>query len=194
LKTVIYATAVSIAAVSTAFAGSYTAPVVEPVMTAPVAVVDRGVDWTGFYAGLQYGTGDLEARFGGTTFDLGDYDGYGLHAGYLHDLGQWVLGGELSYDRVSPDGIPDSADLIRLRARAGFDLGRFQPYATVGGARLSYNGLSETGVTYGIGGEYLVTDRFSLGAEYSRVHFNDVQGTGADLRAGLLQLRGSFRF
>ena len=95
---------------------------------------------------------------------------------------------------MSPDGIPDSADLIRLRARAGFDLGRFQPYATLGGARLSYNGLSETGFTYGIGGEYLVTDRFSLGAEYSRVHFNDVQGTGVDVRAGLLQLRGSFRF
>ncbi|MDQ7775140.1 MAG: outer membrane beta-barrel protein [Paracoccus aminovorans] len=177
-----------------ALAGGYQSPVVE---TAPVAVVETApaeVDWTGFYAGLQGGQGNADVSFGSASADLGDFDAWGLHGGYQRDMGQYVLGGELDYNRLTGDG-DGHADLWRLRGRVGADLGKFQPYVTLGVARYSDDELSETGFSYGIGAEYLLTPRFSMGAEYSRNSFSDVADRdGLDLDADAVQLRGSFRF
>ena len=85
MKFVALTVAASLAA-SASFAGGYVAPVVDtaPVVT-PVVPVQAGPDWSGFYAGLQYGQGNAELSDGlGDT----DYDGYGAHAGYLFDFGQ----------------------------------------------------------------------------------------------------------
>jgi opacity protein-like surface antigen len=179
----------------TAFAGSleYT-----PVEAAPVPVEVQSysdVSWTGGYVGLQFGTGDIEASFEGES-DKIDFDSFGLHAGYMYDLGQVVLGGELSFDRVSADGEDGGdADMARLRGIAGYDMGKFMPFLTLGGARLSGDGDSETGITYGIGAQYLVTDKFAVGLEYSRTSFSDIEGeAGLDADIDLIQLRGSFRF
>lgn len=177
-----------------AFAGGYQAPVVE---TTPAVVVETAaaeVDWTGFYAGLQYGQGNADASYAGYSADIGDFDAWGLHAGYLRDMGKYVLGGELDYNRLTGDG-DGHADLWRLRGRVGADLGKFQPYLTLGVARYSDEDLSETGFTYGIGAEYLFTPRFSMGVEYSRNSFHDVADVdGLDLDADAVQLRASFRF
>jgi opacity protein-like surface antigen len=153
------------------------------------------VSWTGGYVGLQFGTGDIEASFEGES-DKIDFDSFGLHAGYMYDLGQVVLGGELSFDRVSADGEDGGdADMARLRGIAGYDMGKFMPFLTLGGARLSGDGDSETGITYGIGAQYLVTDKFAVGLEYSRTSFSDIEGeAGLDADIDLIQLRGSFRF
>ncbi|MDO5641906.1 MAG: outer membrane beta-barrel protein, partial [Paracoccus sp. (in: a-proteobacteria)] len=85
---------------------------------------------------------------------------------------------------------------------AGYDAGRFLPYATLGVAKLSFdttpNGaldISETTVTYGIGADFKVTERFVVGAEYSVQNFDDVADfSGLDIDTNLLQIRGSFRF
>lgn len=190
MKTLLYVAAASLLS-GTAFAGGYVAPVVpaEPVTVVPVA---QETDWTGFYAGLQYGQGDADAD-GAAIATSGDLDAYGLHAGYLHDFGKFILGGEFSYDKVDFDDFDSDGDLWRLRARAGYDLGRFQPYATLGAARFSGD-LSDTGVTYGIGAEYLVTDRFSVGLEYSRIDFSDFDDTDVDVDTDLVQIRASYRF
>ncbi|TRW97468.1 porin family protein [Paracoccus sp. M683] len=183
-----------------AFAGGYVAPVVEtaPVVAAPVIEPQTG-DWTGFYAGLQYGKGNAEFTQGGASIDS-DYDAYGIHGGYLHDFGSYVLGGELDYNKADIDDVDDKADLVRLRARAGYDMGRFLPYVTIGAAHISADNVSgidvsETGLTYGIGGEFKVTDRVSLGAEYTRSDFSDVDDIdGLDLDTDLVQVRASFHF
>src|SRR5690554_4935072 len=106
MKIIALATAASLMA-GTAFAGGMSAPVVSPEpmtpMPAPIAVSD----WSGFYVGAQYGTGGLD-------FDLGpdlDTTGYGLHAGYLWDLGQFVVGAELDYNRLSVDTAPEDIDM-----------------------------------------------------------------------------------
>lgn len=181
-----------------AFAGGYSAPVVEP---APAPIVATPVstevsDWTGFYAGAQYGQGQAEFNIDdGDT----DFDAYGVHAGYNYDLGNWVVGGELDYNKIDADDLSDKGDLTRLRARAGYDMGKFMPYVTLGAAYLSQDiaggDISETDVTYGIGAEYKVTERFSVGAEYTKQDFSDVADVdGLDLDTDMVQMRASFRF
>ena len=180
-----------------AIAGGYATPVVEaaPIAAAPVApvVIEQTSDWTGFYAGLQYGKSS-----GAKTDDI-DFGTYGLHGGYLHDLGKFVVGGELDYNKVKIDinNVKGKGHVTRLRARAGYDLGRFLPYATIGAAYMSTElpGFDISGIsaTYGIGADFKVSERFTVGAEYTRNNSDNVFGA-KDLAGGLMQLRGSFRF
>ena len=66
-------------------------------------------DWTGFYAGGQIGWADVEYPNssplvpGGISFD-GTGGALGLHAGYNHDFGTFVLGAEISLDFVPSSG------------------------------------------------------------------------------------------
>lgn len=190
MKIAVYALAASFLA-GASFAGGFAVPV-GPADVAPAAA---GTDWTGFYAGLHYGQGEFTASRGRASADLGDIDAFGVHLGYLHDMGRFVLGGELDYNNVDlQNGSAGSSDMWRLRGRAGYDMGRFQPYLTLGVARLSDSGESETGVTWGFGGDYLLNDTVSLGLEYSRSSFQNVVDTDIDLDADLLQVRASYRF
>lgn len=192
-----------IAASSSAFAGGYVAPVVEPAPVVEAAPVVASTDWSGFYAGLQYGQGDAEAEGFGMSVDAGDFDAMGVHGGYNRDFGQFVLGGELDYNQIDIDDVDEDGDLVRLRARAGYDAGRFLPYVTLGVARLSGDvdgeDISETGFTYGIGADVAVTEKFTVGAEYTRNDFSDVLedeiGTsGVDLDTDMVQIRASYHF
>lgn len=194
MKLAVYAAIAAATAASGAQAGGYVAPVVE----APVAVTPApqpvSVDWTGFYAGLQYGKGSAELSYAGASDDT-DVDGYGVHAGYLRDFGSYVLGGELDYNKIDPDEGDNDGDLYRLRARAGYDMGRFLPYVTLGAAHFKASDVSETGLTYGIGADFKVTDKFTVGAEYSRNDFSDVEDIdGLDLDTDLVQIRASYHF
>lgn len=192
------AVAISLASATAALAGGTVAPLVEtqPLIVAPVSAPST---WTGFYAGLQYGQGSTELSGGGVSVDFGDFDALGLHAGYARDLGQFVVGGELNYDSVEFDDFSGTGDLWRLRGRVGYNMGQFQPYVTLGLARLSGDDLSENGITYGIGAEYLVNDKFSFGLEYSHTEFtdfleDDLGFSGIDFEADLVQIRASYRF
>ncbi|HWL56657.1 MAG TPA: porin family protein [Paracoccus sp. (in: a-proteobacteria)] len=181
-------------AATAAQAGGYAAPVVEQPVVAPVVAPVETADWTGFYAGIQYGKGNAELDYAGASADS-DFDGYGLHAGYMRDFGNFVLGGELDYNRVSLDDTDEDGDLWRLRGRAGYDMGKFLPYATLGVAQLELGDLSETGITYGLGADYMINDKFTVGAEYTRNDFNDIDDVdGADLDTDLFQVRASYRF
>ncbi|MDB6177761.1 porin family protein [Paracoccus sp. Z330] len=197
MKLVIAAVTSSLIAGS-AYAGGYAAPTVEP-SPEPVTVtpiVNDPSDWTGFYAGLQYGQGNAEFNNG---LGESDTDAYGVFGGYNYDLGNWVVGGELDYNKIDADDLDDKGDLVRLRARAGYDLGKFMPYVTLGAAHLSQDiaggDISETDVTYGIGAEYKVTERFTVGAEYTKQDFGDVADVnGLDLDTDMVQMRAAFRF
>lgn len=188
MKIALYAAGASLLA-STAFAGGLTPPVAEPVIATPVAPVAVG-DWTGFYAGLQYGQGKLEI-VDGASFA---FDAYGAHAGYLRDFGQFVVGAEIDYNELDAGALGGSSiDMLRLRARVGYDMGDFLPYATIGMAQISAGDETETGMSYGIGGEFKVTERISLGAEFS---WNDFELVGApeDTSFDTIQVRASYRF
>jgi len=175
-----------------AIAGNLSDPVVETV-EAPVFVpAPVGADWTGGYAGLNLGYGDVD----GTGAADGDDTTYGLHVGYDYDFGTWVLGGELEYDEIDIDlaGAANADSVTRLKLRGGYDLGRTLIYATAGAARLQTSIGDDTGEFIGVGVAYQVSDRFTVGGELLEHRFDDIGGTGVDADATTFNVRGSFRF
>ncbi|MFV0410522.1 MAG: outer membrane protein [Paracoccus sp. (in: a-proteobacteria)] len=181
-----------------AFAGGYAQPVADPIIVEPPMPSEQSA-WDGFYLGGQYGTGSLDFSYAGYSEDF-DADAYGVHAGYLRDLGQWVIGVELDYNNLELDDadIDGNGDMTRLRARAGYDFGKVLPYVSLGTAWISTKDSdgAEVGVTYGVGVDFMpFNDKFSVGLEYSRQDFNDIDGIdGLDLTADMFQLRAAYRF
>lgn len=183
-----------------AFAGGPTEPVIDPA-PAPVATyapVATGGDWTGFYAGGSLGYADVT---GSTT--LGDeVNGltYGVHAGYLQDLGNIVLGGELELSGadITDDVSGLSVDSVaRAKARVGYDAGQFMPYLTAGVAQLTTSGAiddKDTGYFGGVGLDYQLSDQLTVGGEVLQHKFDDFAGSGIDVEAMSIGARVSFRF
>lgn len=187
-----------LAAMTPALAGGYTAPVVEPVVAAPAPVVVAGRDWTGFYAGGQLGYGEASAD--GLSDDASGAFG-GVHAGYLHDFGNWVLGGELAYSGAdisldTPDASVDSMLLAKLKV--GADMGQWLLYGTAGAghyeASVAGTDYSDTGYFAGLGADYALNDSWTVGAEVLRHWADDFDGTGVDGDMTTLGMRASFRF
>lgn len=177
----------------TSFAGNLADPVVE----APVIVPAPAplTDWTGFYTGLQLGYGDVDS-------DSGQLDGnnalYGFHAGYDYDLGNYVIGAELDYDKADIDlggGAANIDSIARLKFKGGYDFGDTLLYATAGAARADTSVGDETGPFIGLGMTYRVTERYTVGAELLHHQFDDVGGVaGNDLDATTLTVRAGIRF
>ncbi|MGC1495556.1 MAG: outer membrane beta-barrel protein [Sulfitobacter sp.] len=190
--------AVTSALGSMALAGTIEETPVEQSVAPPVftpAPVNIGGDWTGFYTGLQLGHADADSATGALD---GDDTSYGFHAGYDYDFGQFVLGGELDYDKtdISLGGGAASIDSVaRAKIRGGYDLGRTLVYATAGAARADTSVGDETGPFVGLGVAYQVTDRYLIGAEILEHRFDDVGGVaGNDIDATTISIRGSLRF
>lgn len=214
MKTTLLAALIAGGATAAA-AGGYNAPVVETAPTAPVVVAPAeqpSGDWTGFYAGLQFGK--METEFDGLDANVFRIDGfningknYGVHAGYLRNFGRFVGGAELSYDKqddlevsgVNVDGL--DGNLLRAKLLAGYDAGQLLPYAAISLSRaeLGFNGgdQSETGLGFGLGVKYMATPRFLIGAEWMRNSFEFDGGTEfGDIDADLdtLNINASYRF
>jgi opacity protein-like surface antigen len=170
-------------------------PAQQPVEIVPVAATS---DWTGAYAGLQV---DL---FDGTAVLGGDFEGnaFGLFGGYRHDFGTLVIGGEIDYMVGELDfalGGLDVDSLVRLGLEVGYDAGPALIYATVGLAQLevSQGGASGDGdgLFYGLGIDYMVSDRVTLGAEILRHEFDDFNNLpGNNLEATTFGINVAYRF
>lgn len=194
MKAVYLAAAASLVAGS-AFAGGYVAPVVEaPVVVPVVAPVTASTDWTGFYGGVQAGRLDSTLKNDGVADLSGDGSTYGLHAGYLHDFGQAVVGGELAYNKLSGfkwDGtdVKRDGDQTTVKLLAGYDAGRVLPYATVGYSNLTIKAdgalpkADGDGYLVGVGAKFMATDNILVGGEVAKhiyKDFNDVSGQKLD--------------
>lgn len=199
-----------------AFAGNLQEPVVEPVIAAPIQVQPIS-DWTGFYVGAQAGYGTTstlrwssstssQALFSQPHDDLSGGFG-GVHAGYLYDLGQWVVGGELDYDwgDISRSFGPVDAkidEIYRLKLIGGYDMGNGLLYATAGGfnANLKLSGPSGTyngddsGWLAGVGYKHKFTENWIGGVEALYHKASDFDGTGADLKLNTISARISYKF
>jgi opacity protein-like surface antigen len=167
-----------------------------PTHEAPVAVattVSHDASWTGFYAGAQYSFGDAEVDSGGDQ----DYEAFGVHGGYLHDFGSFVLGGELDYSQgdVETSAGDVDADIFRLKAIAGYDLGKFLPYVTAGIANVDLGASGEdTSEFFGVGVNYAVNDDWRVGAEYLIDSANDFDNSGVDVDLDSFNLRVGYSF
>jgi outer membrane immunogenic protein len=137
-------------------------------------------DWSGAYVGVQSANSSYTNRYyENGVFDNLPVDGggsmTGVFAGYNHQIGNFVLGGEIAHLSGEPayDLFPGYVytDMLDLKARAGYSLGRVLPYAVIGWSMTEWTNDTLTpvdadGFAYGIGAEFLVTDRVVVGLEY----------------------------
>ncbi|MFO1203646.1 MAG: porin family protein [Tabrizicola sp.] len=199
MKTI--AAMIATAAISApAFAGGPVTAVEEPVIVpAAEPYVAPGLDWSGAYVGAQLGYGDVDSNGAGL-------DGYGwlggVHAGYRWDMGSWVAGTELSWDKSSIDlGAVDGDQLdsvAALKLMAGREIGNSLVYGTVGAAyaNASVGGadLSDNGLVYGVGFDHALNDKWTVGGELLGHKFDNFDGTGNDLDATTLKAKVALRF
>ena len=192
-------TAISLATLagfaSAASAGGLAQPVAggatEFIFGIPADAVD---DWTGSYIGLQIGRGTIDG-----AQDL-DVTTYGAHAGYLRDLGTYVVGVEIDNDRARIEDEPtDGNRVTRLKAIVGYDAGKFMPYAVAGLANLRVEDgiggvFDNRGSVFGAGVAYKVNSRIRVGAEVLRHDFNDINDTTGDVDVTTFAVKASYSF
>lgn len=182
---------------SPAWAGGPTVVVAEPVIAAPVLVAAPSVNWTGGYVGTLLGYGKLETgepRSSNST-------GVGaLTAGYDHDFGQWVLGGELM---AAPGagveiGGREVENFLGARVKAGYKMdpsGRWLGQGSLGYARVSHEAVGggdsrhTSAPMFGLGVSYLHSSNVSLSGEVLAIR----DGSGGP-RGTTLLLGAQYRF
>lgn len=182
-----------------AFAGGVGDPAPAPAPTiVPAPMPVATTDWSGFYAGGSLGYGDVTGS--ATLGDDVNGATYGVFGGYLYDLGNYIVGGELEIEGSNITDTVSGLDVdsvARLKFRAGYDAGQWLPYVTAGAAQLTTSGAiddSDTGAFYGVGADYQVSDRMRVGAEVLQHNFDDFAGSGIDVDATTLAARVSFQF
>jgi outer membrane immunogenic protein len=191
----------TVALTAPAFAGGPVAVSEEP-MIVPAAepYVAAGPDWSGAYVGAQLGYGDVDSNDAGL-------DGYGwlggVHAGYRWDLGNWVAGTELTWDKTAID-LGDTAgdeldSVAALKLTAGREIGNSLVYGALGIAQANAStavgeDLSDTGLVYGLGFDYAVNDSWTVGGEVLEHKFDDFDGTGVDFDATTVKAKVSLQF
>lgn len=162
-----------------------------------------GTEWSGMYFGLQTGSDNSELSKGDVSADFPDSTDIGAHFGYMRDMGAVVVGGEAEYGSLTFDDLDGDATVLRLKARVGYDAGKFMPYLTVGVANFSINepgdDISETGFSAGLGIDYMATDKFIVGAELLTDRYNSfaedqVGESGVTYTFNAIEVRASLRF
>lgn len=175
---------------------SQAADVGYPVSAPALSYGDAGLavatqDWSGAYVGASIGgrtAGDFD-------FDLGDYGlTAGAQAGYLQQLGMFVLGGEvqglwtdeLHYALTPGAGLRQDWS-VAAKGRAGVALGDLLLYGTGGAvfSELKSTGAASSpsdwhaGAVFGGGVDHKLGDNLSLRAEYLQTRFFDINTTVA---------------
>ncbi len=168
---------------------------------APAAAQTPGLvydaDWTGPYAGLQFGRSIADMSSG----DDGTGSAFGLQAGYRNDFGSFVLGGEVQYDWTHlelGDGQGSVDSLGRLKVDAGYGVGSWLFYGTFGATRAAaeFEGddYDEWGWLAGFGVDYMVTEPIAIGFEVQHHGFGELGDTGRDFDATTVEAGITFRF
>jgi opacity protein-like surface antigen len=153
--------------------------------TSPVLAEET---WTGFHLGVHGGTSELSV---GPLDDSGAM--YGIQAGYDHDFGKFIIGGEIDYSTAEYTiaGTTGDIDSLRLKLRGGYDLGRAMIYGIVGIGDFDDGIDSENGSTLGLGLSYKATENIIISGEYLRDSFDVL---GIDIDVDSLSLRAAYKF
>ena len=142
--------------------------------------------WTGGYAGLSVGYSNIwdsfEAHANGML--LGGFAGYNIRVG-----GRFVAGLEgeyASFNQPFDDGSGvESIQSFAAKIRGGYAHDRFFAYGMIGAQHATAKAvlttpvgplalaLGDTTYVLGAGVDVAVTDRISVGAEYSRAFYHD---------------------
>ena len=115
----------------------------------------------------------------------------------VKDLGKIVVGIEGNYDMIDLNlngGAVVVDNVVRLKLIGGYDLGPALLYATVAAVRADSSIGSDNGTAMGIGVDYALTGRVTVGAELLEHRFKDFAASGINLDATTANLRVGFRF
>jgi outer membrane immunogenic protein len=197
---------VSAAALFLSVAGAQAADL--PAVAPQVAIAPM-YNWSGFYLGAQigyaWGNADRVNTLGfANDFDFDGVIG-GIHAGYNHQINNWVLGveGDIEISGADGDdsGVGGSVDTIEaqwlgsIRARVGYAFDRTLVYVTGGIAFAGIDATSNNGVaaisddnthvgwTIGAGIERALTDNITARIEYRYTDLGDQDYTLAPAAA-----------
>lgn len=206
ITSLLTATAASaLLAFSAAYAGGYTPPVAEkPVVAAPTSPVanTRTNTWSGFYAGMQMSYSDFSVNIDGTDDATGGV--YGIHAGYNHQLNNnMVLGGEITYDHSSAESdVWEVERLMSARAKVGYARDRWMVYAFGGLAHIRTEGRvgrghgKSKGAVYGVGFDYAMTPKWTLGGSWEAYRFDDFKHDRdeREVDGGSVKVKASYHF
>lgn len=210
IKKFAFGTALAALATAPAFAGGYTAPVIE---TAPVVVESIPAvipAWTGGYVGanLNYGKGEVKGEFENDATKIKPDGASGaIRGGYDWQMGQGVFGVGAEYNLGKyKDTIGDTTaelkNVATIFARAGYAFNdNLLGYGMLGysRAKLEINGaqsVSETvdGVMAGLGAEYRFNQNWSGYAEYAYNDLGDANDAYTDVKLNQVKLGVNFRF
>lgn len=199
MNKVVYLALIASAAPMAVLAGGAAQPIIEPVLVVPAAVVVMpGVDWTGGYVGATLGYGDVTADGGPEDAEAATV---GLNLGYRRDFGQFVLGGELNYshdDINVKSGLDQVNSTTGAQLMLGADLGQTLVYVSGGYARANATvaGISGTddGYSVGLGADYLLNDKWTVGAEAKSFTYADFNNSGVDLKNMTVGVKIGMRF
>lgn len=175
-----------------------------------VASAASAQDWAGFYGGLSIATNDGTQDYdfdGDTDYDLSG-QAFGLFAGYNVSSGPLVYGGELAFSRggVYEEELDNSQSyqgefeytyFADLKGRLGYSTGNVLLFGTVGYSFTEFLSSTDTydtdGPIFGVGVDYMVQDRYFIGAELlNRSYDVDVDGFESEINS--LSLRGGLTF
>lgn len=201
MKTIFSAAFFTLSA-SAAVAGGYAADVVTVDPITPVAAAVETGEWTGVYTGLSYGRTSADVSQDGVAggYDM-DADTFGLHMGYMRDYGRFVGGAEIGYEHFG-NFDADGRDLgevdgraIRAKLIAGYDAGRFLPYAAISFADYEIDDnaydYSDTSFGYGLGVKFKATEKFMVGAEWMR---DSIEPEDLNIDLDTVNVSVSYRF
>ncbi len=165
-------------------------------------------DWAGNYAGLSLtsNNGATPAHFDGDDYKLGKNGVAGAFVGKRWDVGSAVMGAELD---ISGSGL--QADLLNngdtysmgtfvdSKVSVGVPLGKALLYGFAGLSASTVNGDGEKysawGTNMGVGVDYMVTDKMSVGAEVMRRSFKNSYGSnGSSDGSTAVSVRVAFHF
>jgi outer membrane immunogenic protein len=191
---------IALSGVAPANAGGPVAAVSEPAVAMPAApaYAAPASNWTGGYMGAQLGYGNIKS--GGAGLD-GDGMLGGVYGGYRMNFGSFVTGAEVGYDssKIKLGSTGDKLNnMMHLKLLAGYDMGKTLIYTsaglaradtTVGGVKVAGNGLQ-----LGIGADYALTDKWTVGGELDGNRFNNIGGSGVDLKATTVAAKIAYRF
>ncbi len=161
MKTLFFATAISTFSALSASADSATP-----------------TNWSGFYGGLSASSysGQTTQTVGGipNVYALSTKSAVGVFAGYNWQNGHLVLGGELAYTDPDQGHILFPATHLNktfdAKLRAGYATEKTLFYGVIGGSSASITDFGTnvklSGLSYGMGVDYALTDKIVIGAEY----------------------------
>ena len=161
-------------------------------------------DFSGAYVGLSANWTDTKSSDSASDIDVSSNGGT-LTAGYLFDVGNALLGGEISYRRNSYSGtdvttataISGTATSRAVGLRVGYPIGRTMPYmaARIGRGTDDFDtgSLDFDTREFAIGAEYAVTDNLFTNVSVERVIF-EYRDTDLNLRSNVLTLGLNYRF